>query len=262
MAFMIPRYAKTTICFVFFTIVFLSIFVVTIYNKIDRLSSETKENENLPLFVKIFADKNSGKAPFGIEFSSLALNNKSKIKYHWDFGDGETSEEQNPLYIYEKIGSYICTLTVVDSNEKKTSDHINITVLRDNPPMVKIVVDKTDGNRPTIVNFNASCFDFDGEIISYEWEIKQPPFFSYQKVIKHDEKNFSEKFFRPGLYEIKLIVKDDGENSVTDYLKIQIYKSKPELLIGNIKDLINKVLYSYNQLTALKEILNKLKPST
>jgi PKD repeat protein len=44
--------------------------------------------------------------------------------YHWDFGDGETSEEKDPSHIFEHSGCYEVVLTVtkggVDSEETKT----------------------------------------------------------------------------------------------------------------------------------------------
>ena len=38
-------------------------------------------------------------------------------KWHWDFGDGNTSDEQNPNHIYPHSGSYTVTLTVWDKWE-------------------------------------------------------------------------------------------------------------------------------------------------
>ncbi len=36
------------------------------------------------------------------------------ISYLWNFGDGETSNEENPIHIYSQIGIYSVTLTVYD----------------------------------------------------------------------------------------------------------------------------------------------------
>jgi PKD repeat protein len=38
------------------------------------------------------------------------------LKYLWDFGDGNTSEEVSPTYIYRKTGVFKITLTVTDSS--------------------------------------------------------------------------------------------------------------------------------------------------
>ncbi|MFN8706567.1 MAG: PKD domain-containing protein [Planctomyces sp.] len=36
-------------------------------------------------------------------------------KWYWDFGDGESSEEQNPVHRFQKEGEFIVTLTVEES---------------------------------------------------------------------------------------------------------------------------------------------------
>lgn len=56
--------------------------------------------------------------------SQVAFQNTSKGStdtWYWDFGDGEQSEEENPVHIYEKKGHYKVTFTV------KKGDCINVT---------------------------------------------------------------------------------------------------------------------------------------
>ncbi|RLF56598.1 MAG: hypothetical protein DRN27_09390 [Thermoplasmata archaeon] len=124
--------------------------------------------------------------------------------------------------------------------------------MKNNPPFVKILTDKNSGYRPVEINFDADCFDIDGEIISYEWEIRYPPFFSYQKIVNHSEKNFTERFMRPGFYEVKLTVSDDYGNEKIDYEKIQIYGSK-------IEQTFFSSLAVYNQINAFLNIINRIR---
>jgi len=44
------------------------------------------------------------------------------ISYHWDFGDGTTSTQQNPTHSYNQKGIYPVTLTVVDSSGSEDTD--------------------------------------------------------------------------------------------------------------------------------------------
>jgi hypothetical protein len=44
------------------------------------------------------------------------------ISYHWDFGDGTTSTQQNPTHTYTQKGIYTVTLTVVDALGVEDSD--------------------------------------------------------------------------------------------------------------------------------------------
>jgi PKD repeat protein len=36
---------------------------------------------------------------------------------HWDFGDGETSDEKNPSHTYQTIGEHVVTFTVTDNDD-------------------------------------------------------------------------------------------------------------------------------------------------
>lgn len=70
--------------------------------------------------------KNGVKADFGYASSGgcgtpapVTFNNQSigtgQIIYKWDFGDGNTSEEQNPVNIYRKAGVYTVKLIAINS---------------------------------------------------------------------------------------------------------------------------------------------------
>ena len=49
-------------------------------------------------------------------------------EYEWDFGDGETSDEEKPSHAYSAAGEYIVTLTVTDSQglTETTTTTVNI----------------------------------------------------------------------------------------------------------------------------------------
>ena len=52
-----------------------------------------------------------------IEFTSQSFDDDGNIvSYLWDFGDGNTSTEQNPVHSYDKTGTYNVTLTVTDND--------------------------------------------------------------------------------------------------------------------------------------------------
>lgn len=49
--------------------------------------------------------------------------------WYWDFGDGETSTEQNPSHVYENVGNYDVSLTVegsFGSNTETKTDYIRV----------------------------------------------------------------------------------------------------------------------------------------
>lgn len=51
-------------------------------------------------------------APFNAQFIDLSTS-ETQIYYSWDFGDGNTSIEQNPTNLYENVGNYPVTLTIM-----------------------------------------------------------------------------------------------------------------------------------------------------
>ena len=59
------------------------------------------------------AETRSGEAPFEVAFESRSLAGDAPItSYLWNFGDGFTSDEENPTHTYGLPGTYNVTLTV------------------------------------------------------------------------------------------------------------------------------------------------------
>jgi len=48
------------------------------------------------------------------------------VAWNWDFGDGLTSNEQNPKHEYSLAGNYVVSLTVTDDDDN--TDNITIEV--------------------------------------------------------------------------------------------------------------------------------------
>jgi PKD repeat protein len=78
----------------------------------------------------------SGSAPLTVQFTDQSTaGTGSIVSWHWDFGDGGSSEEANPLYTYQNPGLYTVSLTVIDSyqNTDVLTQTDCITVLSDAP---------------------------------------------------------------------------------------------------------------------------------
>ena len=50
-----------------------------------------------------------------VQFTDISSGGSSPYTYAWDFGDGITSEEQNPKHVYRYPGRYSVRLTITDS---------------------------------------------------------------------------------------------------------------------------------------------------
>jgi len=66
----------------------------------------------------------SGPVGVAISFSGSASGGTDPYTYSWDFGDGESSEEQNPDHTYKDDDTYTATLTVTDNVGSTADDKI------------------------------------------------------------------------------------------------------------------------------------------
>ena len=63
-----------------------------------------------------------GKVNTSLQFYGYAVNGFPPYSWHWDFGDANTSNEQNPIHTYTNAGDYTVTLTVTDDESDTASD--------------------------------------------------------------------------------------------------------------------------------------------
>ncbi|GHF44586.1 PQQ-dependent sugar dehydrogenase [Streptomyces griseosporeus] len=76
------------------------------------------------------ASRTSGQAPLKVQFSSAGTSDQDgdTLTYSWDFGDGGTSTEANPIHKYKKNGTYTATLTAKDPSGRTGSAGTRIVV--------------------------------------------------------------------------------------------------------------------------------------
>lgn len=77
----------------------------------DNQAVSTVINIIYPVPVANFtADNTNGTAPGTVNFTDKSTGNITN--YNWDFGDGSTSTDENPVHVYSTPGTYTVTLTV------------------------------------------------------------------------------------------------------------------------------------------------------
>ena len=75
---------------------------------------------------------------------SFQNNSDPSVDYTWDFGDGNSSSEYSPSYIYENSGNYTVTLSgSVNNSICSNSDVMNISVMKS--PNAEFVASDTTG---------------------------------------------------------------------------------------------------------------------
>jgi len=77
-----------------------------------------REESPCPPSAEFSANKTRGALPLTVQFTDLSY--PVPKSWHWDFGDGYTSSEQNPLHVYEGVGTYDVNLTVYNDHGSDT----------------------------------------------------------------------------------------------------------------------------------------------
>ncbi len=96
------------------TIFLLAFFLVTsCTDEIDR--------PVFPISATIFHSVNDKQVAF------TALTH-SAVSWSWDFGDGKSSTEENPVHIYETGGYYSAVLVATDASGSTSSDTVNLAL--------------------------------------------------------------------------------------------------------------------------------------
>ena len=90
----------------------------------------TTENNYAPV-ASFNKSASSGSAPQTINFTDTSTNSPSS--WFWDFGDGTSSNQQNPSHTYNFAGNYNATLTA--SNLAGSNQTTSIIQIRDAPPL-------------------------------------------------------------------------------------------------------------------------------
>ncbi|MCF6442979.1 cellulose binding domain-containing protein [Pseudoalteromonas luteoviolacea] len=91
-------------------------------------------SQNNDVTVVASASNNQGTAPATINFTSEATNLPSdNVSYHWDFGNGQTSNEINPQHIFDQAGAYSVLLTIKDGTNNYPAAPIAVTISEAQP---------------------------------------------------------------------------------------------------------------------------------
>jgi gliding motility-associated-like protein len=145
-----------------------------------------QEIKYLPLPTIIIIDPNTfiGCQPANISFENLSSPVDSTFKYAWDFGDGKTSTDADPINVYEDVGSYNVNLELTAPTGCKISKRWN--------NLIKIVESPTAGfsftpEEPNLYNNRVQFTDESENAFAYRWtfdelgsSLLQNPSFEFQ----------------------------------------------------------------------------------
>jgi len=102
-------------------------------------------------------------APCRVEFSNTSSN---ATDYEWDFGDGNSSDKENPTNVFNSGGTYNVTLTAINSEGKQNV--INKTITIKNKPTEFVILGLQLTDFPTTDSNGASWDDTTGPDLYFE----------------------------------------------------------------------------------------------
>jgi PKD repeat protein len=137
-----------------------------------------------------------------VDFDNLSLNANS---YLWNFGDGATSTQTNPIHVYDEDGVYTVSLTATnDCGFDNYVIQIEIITL----PIAAFDADPTEGCDPMEVEFiNNSSSNAD----SYQWSFpggSPPSSTAFEPIVVYET---------PGTYNVTLTVSNQAGDDVLTY---------------------------------------------
>jgi PKD repeat protein len=79
------------------------------------------------------------------------------VAWEWDFGDGNTSTEENPTHTYFVAGDYLVFLTTRDADGSETSTAPVLITVGNNAPVVSLSVSDDEAREDEAINPTISC---------------------------------------------------------------------------------------------------------
>ena len=110
-----------------------------------------------------------GKPNEAIQFYGSADGGSPPYTWQWMFGDGSSSNDQNPVHTYEDVGNYNVTLTVVDIKDE-SDKHITIAKISNPPDTPNKPSGPAFGWPKTTLKYSSITTDPDGDKVRYGWD--------------------------------------------------------------------------------------------
>ena len=90
----------------------------------------------------------------------LANCSENASRYYWDFGNGSSSEEKNPVHTYTSSGTYTVELKVYSKNNKSFKSDFKTVTVKDRP--VSVVITAIVLSSFPELNWNGGLWDIQG----------------------------------------------------------------------------------------------------
>jgi len=183
-----------------------------------------------------------------INFYASISGGMSPYKYHWNFGDGTTSSEKNPIHVYTSPGEYEITLTVTDKFENNGVDTVENFKVVENIPPEKPVKPRgpNEIQKGVLYYYSSSSEDSEEDEIYYMFDWGDGTYSEWIGPYESGEEcEASHSWSTKGDYQIKVISKDEfgAESEWSKPLSISMPRNK--LSNNLLLNVIEKIIHSY-----------------
>jgi len=178
----------------------------------------------------VSANPTSGTTPLTVSFSSINSRDPDGTitSYSWNFGDGSSSTDPNPVHIYNSAGTFTAVLTVRDDSGLTDTESVVITASpsANQSPIAVAGANRTSGYAPLAINFSsAGSYDPDGTIVSYLW--------SFGDGTSVNQANPSYTYNNAGNYTATLTVTDNGGATRSSSVTINVQQAQNTVIFVN-----------------------------
>ena len=185
--------------------------------------SEPPAPEALTADFAIHVMPTSSYPAFTVQYTDQSVDpDDSILSWAWDFGDGGTSSDQNPVHQYESPGSYLMTLEVINSSG--ISDSIQRAVQITD--YIQVTDDSASQRNPAI----------DGDLIVWDsyYDNLDSNSISLYRISEDSTTQISSPESKPFIPDISgdKVVWIDSRNMDTTHLDIYLYSITSEEEIG------------------------------
>jgi len=164
----------------------------------------------VPLKASFSATPASGSEDLTVTFTDGSTGAAGAWK--WDFDDGTTTEEQNPVHTFGEPGEYTVSLTVwelINGQESEVFDTTTRTItVNESVPTASFTPNtQVSGTPPLTVDFSdQSTVSGSEEIVSRAWD------FDGDGTADSTEENPSRTFYEAGYHSVSLTVTDEDND--------------------------------------------------
>ncbi len=163
-----------------------------------------------PPVAQFSGSPRTGVAPFTVNFTDFSAGNVTG--WSWSFGDGGTSNLQNPSYTYTSAGTYTVSLTVSSAGGSNTATEVGYIVVSEPPPVADFSGSPISGVEPLTVAFTDLS---SGAVTSWNWD--------FGDLGTSTVQNPSHTYSVPGTYTVTLTTSGPGgvdTETKVDYITV------------------------------------------